>query len=109
VLPFQLWAQVPAPDGVDVMLLIDNSGSMQRSDPQQWRFSAAKNIAYSLLDHGIGTGQQDRLWVIEFADSPSTLISGLSLSDTESIEQARAEIAKSIKPSPGATPTYMPR
>jgi hypothetical protein len=84
------------------MLLIDNSGSMQRSDPQQWRFSAAKNIAYSLLDHGIGTGQQDRLWVIEFADSPSTLISGLSLSDTESIEQARAEIAKSIKPSPGA-------
>lgn len=53
--------------GFDVVILIDSSGSMRRTDPHDYRKSGAK-LLVSLL------GRNDRISIISFGDSANVLI-----------------------------------
>jgi len=53
--------------GVDVMLLMDSSGSMKRTDPRNYRRDAAK-LFISLL------GKEDRIGVMSFGDDATLLL-----------------------------------
>lgn len=57
----------PSDEGYDVMLLMDSSGSMKKTDPQNYRKAAAK-LLISLL------GIKDRVGVLSFGDKVKTLI-----------------------------------
>ncbi len=54
-------------EGYDIVILMDSSGSMKRTDPNDYRKSAAK-LLVSLL------GQNDRISIISFGDSANVLI-----------------------------------
>ena len=61
-------AQVTAPENVSVILILDNSGSMESNDPDGLRFTAARLFA-SLLDVGDSIGvltfSTDSHWITE--------------------------------------------
>jgi len=57
----------PSDEGYDVMLLMDSSGSMKKTDPQNYRKAAAK-LLISLL------GQKDRVGILSFGNKIKTLI-----------------------------------
>jgi Mg-chelatase subunit ChlD len=69
MLPAGLYAKTVSEHdtGFDVVLLMDSSGSMKRTDPNDYRKSAAK-LFVSLL------GQEDRISIISFGDSANVLI-----------------------------------
>jgi Mg-chelatase subunit ChlD len=69
MLPAGLYAKTVSEHdtGFDVVLLMDSSGSMKRTDPNDYRKSAAK-LFVSLL------GQDDRISIISFGDSANVLI-----------------------------------
>ncbi|MEW6418930.1 MAG: VWA domain-containing protein [Nitrospirota bacterium] len=55
-------------DGFDIILLMDSSGSMKKTDPQNYRKPAAKLFISLLVEN-------DRIGIISFGDSAKTLIS----------------------------------
>ncbi|MBZ0155743.1 MAG: VWA domain-containing protein [Alphaproteobacteria bacterium] len=60
--------QKSGPDrGFDIVLLMDSSGSMKKSDPHNYRKDAAR-LFISLLDN------EDRIGIVSFGDTAKTLI-----------------------------------
>ena len=77
-------AVLPKDIGSDVILLIDSSGSMKRTDPANYRKEASK-LFISLL------GQNDRVGVISFGDT-ATLLSPLM----QNTEQNRTSLFSAV-------------
>lgn len=83
-------AQTPAsiPQGIDLVVLIDHSGSMwglkaivgdKKSDPYGHRIHGVQNLFKRLLDDVENTTRLHQLSVIEFGDQAKTLFSGLEI------------------------------
>ena len=64
--PKEQKAPQPSAEGFDIVLLIDSSGSMKKTDPNDYRKTAAK-LFISLL------GEHDRISVISFGDKAKVL------------------------------------
>ena len=63
--------------GLDVVLLIDQSGSMwgaRANDKWEHRIGQTKNIIYRLAEHVEGTSFQHRVSVVDFGDEASTAL-----------------------------------
>lgn len=60
-------AAEPDSQGIDVVLLIDSSGSMKTTDPKSYRIPAAK-MFLTLL------GEQERAGIVSFSDSAEVLV-----------------------------------
>jgi hypothetical protein len=75
LMPLQA-SQSSTPDHISAILIIDNSGSMQTSDPNNMRFIGARMFV-SLLDSG------DSLGLITFSTSSQSLTNGLVKIDAE--------------------------
>jgi Mg-chelatase subunit ChlD len=57
----------PESEGLDIVLLMDSSGSMRKTDPHNYRKDAAK-LMISLLGH------DDRIGIVSFGDAAKTLL-----------------------------------
>jgi hypothetical protein len=54
----------------DVVLVLDDSGSTQSTDPQAWRYVAARRIVNLMVEGIGGEPLDDRVAVVHFADHP---------------------------------------
>lgn len=59
----------------DLVLVIDDSGSTETSDPQGWRYVAGRRIVNLLVDGLGGKPLNDRVAVIHFSDYPRPWLS----------------------------------
>jgi hypothetical protein len=73
------------PQNISVVLIIDNSGSMGRTDPAGLRFAAASQLV-DLLEAG------DEISVVLFADDSTVLVSLTKVTDAASKEAIRARL-----------------
>jgi len=78
-------AGAQGPQNISVVLIIDNSGSMARTDPAGLRFVAASQLV-DLLEAG------DEIGVVLFADDGTVLVSLTKVTDAASKEAIRARL-----------------
>lgn len=79
------------PDGIDLVVLIDHSGSMwgwkdvvgdYKSDPYSHRISGVQRIFKRLLDDVEGSPRVHQVSVVEFGNEAKTVLSGLEIKYT---------------------------
>ncbi|KKN67926.1 hypothetical protein LCGC14_0456260 [marine sediment metagenome] len=80
---FILPADAQGPQNISVVLIIDSSGSMARTDPSNLRFTAARQLV-DLLEDG------DEISVVLFADDSTVLVSLTKVTDAASKEAIKA-------------------
>jgi Mg-chelatase subunit ChlD len=85
-LPFASPAEAQGPQNISVVLIIDNSGSMGRTDPAALRFVAASQLV-DLLEEG------DEISVILFADDSTVLVPLTKVTDAASKEAVKTGLA----------------
>ena len=78
-------AGAQGPQNISVVLIIDNSGSMARTDPAGLRFVAASQLV-DLLEDG------DEISVVLFADDSTVLVPLTKVTDAASKEALRAKL-----------------
>jgi len=78
-------AGAQGPKNISVVLIIDNSGSMARTDPASLRFAAASQLV-DLLEAG------DEISVVLFADDSTVLVSLTMVTDVASKEAIKTRL-----------------
>jgi Ca-activated chloride channel family protein len=81
--------QPPGKQAVDIILLIDTSGSMGASDYQPSRLAAAQDAARLFARHKVLQGYRDRVGIIGFGGQPNTVCPL-----TDNLEQVAAAIGQ---------------
>jgi Mg-chelatase subunit ChlD len=103
-----LLAAVSAASPVDLVVAIDQSGSMWgnpvahpgKNDPWQHRIGATKHIVYRLIENAADTNAVHRFSIVEFADDAQVPLSGqvirVDKSDPSSVDRVRALLETSV-------------
>ena len=86
-----VWAQTNLPEQVAVILILDNSGSMRTSDPDNLRFTAAR-LFIALLDQG------DAVGMIRFSTSSQPLTDGVMLLENPEQKKQLTQLFAPVPP-----------